>query len=111
MRGKQKHAVLLVQRSFCTAAFSLNFACAAQQGDALFQGAAVMTDMRLSVKRYFMETALTMAATDSGSQSSVAPKAMFTARSPLCGGDSKCSFSSLKSYFGASLPLDEAAAQ
>ena len=57
-------------------------------GAALFQGAVVITEIRLSVKRYLMEAARTMAATVSGSQSSVAPKAMFTARSPRCGGDS-----------------------
>ena len=58
-----------------------------------FQGAFVMTETRRSVKRYLTKAARPTDATVSGSQSKVAPSTTLVARSPLCGADSKCTFS------------------
>ena len=71
-------------------------------GRALFQGAVVITDTRLSVNLNLINAPRPMAAAVSGSQSSVAPSARFVTRSPRCGVPSQCSCSPLKSYLGAS---------
>ena len=55
----------------------------------LFQGAAVVTVMRLSETTYDTNSARVTAAIVNGSQSSVVPRATLTARSPFDGLPSK----------------------
>lgn len=59
-----------------------------------------MTEIRLSVNLYLTNAALVTAAIVRGSQRRVAPRSTLAARSPLWGGDSKCSSSPEKLYLG-----------